>query len=122
MKRFRSCCGFQPPTFKPHFSRLCPSDSLKVMICLTSTCFPKLPGLLAFICTLHMVTYSYGQSRAEHCHGIPSPGLFDNYAGNGLLKNNTAWGSFAECGTYVTPRSRSNAKPRKGLCLKPYVV
>ena len=50
-------------------------------------------GFLFFIYTMHMVKYFYGRSTAEHCHSILSPGLFDNYAENGRLKNSITLGS-----------------------------
>lgn len=43
-----------------------------------------------------MVKYFYGQPRAECCHSILLPGLFDNYVENGRLKNSITLGSFTQ--------------------------
>lgn len=88
------------------------------MICLISTCYlQQLPGLVAFIYTMHMVKYFYGHPRAEHCHSILSPGLFDNYVENGRLKNSTTLGSFTQSSEPMRHRDPGLIQSHSSNCI-----
>ena len=123
MKRFHSCYNFQLPTSKPHCLKLCPRDSLKIMICLISTGFTVAARASCF--HLHYILWS---NIFMDNPGLNAAMVFCPWA---LWQICRKWNTkeqhileklHTECWTCVTPRSRSKAKPFNGLCLKSYIV
>ena len=125
MKRSHSCYNFQPPTPKPHCLKLCPRDSLKVMICLISTGFTVAARASCF--HLH---YTFGQIFLWTIQDWMLNAAMAFFLWT-LWQLCREWSTkeqhslgklHTECGTCVTPRSRSKAKPFKEVYLRSYMV
>ena len=103
--------------------KLCPRDSLKIMICLISTGFTVAARASCF--HLHYILWS---NIFMDNPGLNAAMAFCPWA---LWQICREWNTkeqhileklHTECWTCVTPRSRSKAKPFNGLCLKSYIV